>query len=348
MTSKRPTSLDVQENSKRSINATRVAVSQGRAGVGKHLKIHRDEVKTLLSVGEDMSSVLNPVIKEDYIKNYLGSSGEFLLEESKLDETDQSSGHDQESLSGVKQISASKFRAETFQEIVLKSPLLFSLNSQQVNYGTFHHMIFDYSHVLGTHRWVRSQDSLSHLSDTYNIYTTNWKIETSANTRQAVGNNRLYSDYLSIQVGQDGDNLHPDKTSLDGSYGAFSIDCQEDINVKVRNGDEKREIESGSKYDKVAKTYATEATDYSITASNNTIINGSIVLINTKGGLPLTPPETYTNSYNNIEDLPEMESKEMVKKTGVRHVEENGKPVNQRPPGGDTGVNDTVQRRAKY
>jgi hypothetical protein len=325
-----------------------VAVSQARSGISQHLSTHQKEIKTLLEVEDDISDVLDPLLKEGYLKEYLGSSGEFLLEESKLDETDQAKGHDQESLSGVKQINASKYRVETFQEIDLKSPLLFTLSSQLINYGTFHHSIFDSSHVLGKHRWVRSQESLSHLSDTYNLYTTNWKIETDANLRQAVGNSRVYSDYFSLQVGQDGDNLHPENTQLDGSYGTFSLDCQTDLNVNVRKGNENREVKEGTKSEKVALDYAVEANNYSVTSTGNTIINGSVVMINTTSGLAVQPPETYTDSYNQIEDLPEMETKEMVKKTGVRHIEENGKPVNQRPPGGATGTNDTVQRRAKY
>jgi hypothetical protein len=90
--------------------------------------------------------------------------------------------------------------------------------------------------------WLRCIDSMTLLSDSKHTYVSGWDVETYANQRSAAGNRRLYSDFLSVQIGQEKDPLHPEKTALEGAYGDLSILIEGANSMLLKKGDLKTDV----------------------------------------------------------------------------------------------------------
>jgi hypothetical protein len=343
----RPTAYDLQEKSQKAFNASRVAVSQAKRGISEQLTTHRSETKLLKEIHSDIKEAVEGI--ESYVKPFLSASGDHLSQQSKLDENDPAGGNSNNTVSGTNQIGGNRVRLESYQEMVIKTPLRLSMASQIIDYGSYYHRMTDVGHVLHNHLWINSSKTLTFLSDRKNTYITDWDVHSASNQRSAVGNRRLYSDYLSVQVGQGKEKLHSDKTSLDGQYGAASILTEQSFNLASSKGDLLVQTKQGKVgiQSKSDSTYYSNAT-LTAEASGNTFVNGSIVYINTSTQGAPSSPQTYSSSYESFQDLPTYKHKPTAKKVGQpTYTDANGNPTLQQPSVQKAGsVN--YQRRQSY
>lgn len=350
-TKARPTSLDVQQNSHEAMNASRVALSQAKAGVTRHLLTHRTELTQLKGMQGDVPDSIDQL--KAYEEPYLVGSGEHFSEEAQLDENDPLEGHDFDAVSGVKQVQGSKVRLESYQEVAVKTPLKLSSATQTVNYGTYHHDFIDISQNTYQHLWTRGIETISWLTDTRSSYITDWDVASIANRRCAVGNDRLYADYLSLQIGQgdiaDVDTLNPDNTELDGDYGDLSVEVQSTIHVIDRFGGilvEATESNIGVQSTKDSKYYS--RSQMTVEAEGDTYVNGQTVFINTVKQGPPPQPTTYTQSYDHIRDLPKYEVSPTNRKLPQpRWTDQTKETLLQKPSNQKSGAK-RFQRRKRY
>lgn len=331
------------------MNASRVALSQAKAGVTRHLLTHRAEVTQVSDIQSDVAFSQDQL--DNYTKPYLRGSGEYFANEARLDENDQLEGHDFDACSGTKQIQASKIRLESYQEVGIKTPLRIASATQTVNYGTYHHDFIDISQRTYHHLWTRGINTISWATNTQSSYITAWDVESVANQRSGAGNRRLYSDYCSIQIGQ-GQNTelyHPQRTQLDGDYGDFSLDVLDTIHIRDRGTGiyaETTQGDIGVRSQGNSKYYSNSR--MTVEAQGNTYINGQVVFINTADQGPPQQPETYTQDYKSMEDLPDYERKPTNRKIQQPHWTDAKKNTFLQKPSGLQSGSNRFQRRQRY